>query len=322
MTNDMDQLPHIDILLATYNGERYVEEQIRSLLKQTYPHWHLIIRDDGSTDNSLSIIHRYKQNYPDAITIIEDGQVNLGACRNFGRLLERSTGDYVMFCDQDDVWLPKKIELTLGKMRSLEERYGSDRPLLVYTDMYVVNDALSVISDSFWHHQVFNPRIGKSLSRFLVSNVATGCTVMINKKLRDLSVPIPEEAMMHDWWVGLISVTLGQNDYVSEPTILYRQHALNVAGAKWDLSPAAVMKKLLQFGELKRVNRQHQLRAQKQAGIFASRYRTYMCEEDYKKIRTYAEMVEQGFFEKRYNIIRHGFWSAGFVRSLVMFLIL
>jgi glycosyltransferase involved in cell wall biosynthesis len=319
----MDQLPQIDILLATYNGERFVEEQIRSLLMQTYLHWRLIIRDDGSTDNTRAIIHRFKEQYPEKIAVIEDNlPSNLGACRNFGNLLERSTAGYTMFCDQDDVWLPKKIELSVGKMRSLEERYGSDSPLLVYTDMYVVNDELSVISDSFWRHQAFNPRIGKSLSRFLVSNVATGCTVMINRKLRELSVPIPQEAMMHDWWVGLISVALGENDYVREPTMLYRQHAMNVAGAKWDMGILSIGKKLIAFNKLRKINREHLRKTENQAATFASRYRNILSEKYCKTIETYANLSSQNYFQKRISIIRYGFWWAGFIRSLTMFVII
>ena len=99
----------VDILLATYNGERFLDEQMHSLLSQSYTEWHLIIRDDGSTDNTLAIIQRYKKQYPNKITILEDNLANLGACRNFGRILEQSDADYAMFCDQDDVWLPKKI---------------------------------------------------------------------------------------------------------------------------------------------------------------------------------------------------------------------
>jgi glycosyltransferase involved in cell wall biosynthesis len=318
----MNQNPLVDILLATYNGERFIEEQIRSLLEQTYLHWRLIIRDDGSTDNTRTIVRRIKEQYPEKTIILEDNLTNLGSCRNFGKLLENSTAEYTMFCDQDDVWLPRKIELTLGKMQRMEKRYGNGRPLLVYTDMFVVNHELSVISNSFWRHQAFNPRIGKSLSRFLVSNVATGCTVLINKKLREMSVPFPEDVLMHDWWVGLISVALGENDYLDEPTILYRQHEMNVAGAKWNLSPSSIVKKILQFEKLKEEARRHLHRTIRQARSFASRYRSLLREKDYQKISAYAELDELGFIKKRFYIVRHGFWWAGFVRSLVMFIII
>ncbi|HUL01109.1 MAG TPA: glycosyltransferase family 2 protein, partial [Nitrospirota bacterium] len=196
----MIQYPTIDIILATYNGERFLRAQVQSILNQTYPHWRLIMRDDNSTDRTPDIIRGYIEKYPDKMEEIVDSGTNIGVCRNFAKLLERSTADYTMFCDQDDIWMPMKIALTLKKMLTMEGANGKDVPLLVYTDMKVVDDNLSVVADSFWRNQAFNPEIGKSLNRFLVSNVATGCTVMINKRLRILSLPIPREALMHDWW--------------------------------------------------------------------------------------------------------------------------
>jgi glycosyltransferase involved in cell wall biosynthesis len=318
----MNRQPTIDIVLATYNGERYLEEQIQSILNQTHPHWRLIIRDDGSTDSTPTIIRNYTEKYPDNIVAIDDSLHNLGACGNFGKLLEHATADYVMFSDQDDVWLPHKIELTFQKMDAMEKIHGRDMPLLVYTDMRVVDNNLSIIADSFWRHQVFNPNIGRSLSRFLVSNVATGCTVMINRKLRDFATPLPQEAMMHDWWVGLVSAALGKNDYLDEATVLYRQHASNVAGAKWKLTIETLIEKLMHFNELKRINREHLLRTQRQALSFATRFKAFLNTNDYRKIMVYATLSEQSFLYKRVALLRYGFWWAGFVRSAVMFLII
>jgi len=318
----MNQHPSIDILLATYNGGRFLNDQIQSILNQNHLDWRLIIRDDGSTDDTAEIIRNYALNYPEKILVINDSEHTMGACGNFGRLLEHTTADYVMFCDQDDVWLPRKIELTLRKMNVMEKTYGQDMPLLIYTDMKVVDDDLSVIANSFWRNQAFNPNIGRSLSRFLVSNVATGCTVMINRQLKDLAVPLPQEALMHDWWVGLVSSALGKNDYLDEATVLYRQHALNVVGAKWNLNIKTLADKLMRFPELKRINREHLLRTQQQAAAFAFRYKVFLNENDYNKIMTYANLSDQSFFYKRIAIIRYGFWWAGFIRSAVLFLII
>lgn len=318
----MNQYPTIDIVLAAYNGERFLGAQVQSILDQTYPHWRLIIRDDSSTDQTPNIIQSYTKKYPDKIVKINDAIPNLGACKNFAKLLEQSFADYTMFCDQDDVWLPMKIAATLKKMKTIEEIYGQDMPLLVYTDMKIVDDRLSVISGSFWRNQAFNPEIGRSLSRFLVSNVATGCTMMINKKLRKLSVPLPQEALMHDWWMGLVSAALGKNAYLSDPTVLYRQHDLNVVGATWDISIKTVFKKMLNFKRLKSINREHLLKTQKQAAIFASRYEMLLSRGDYEKIMVYAKLDSMSFIRKRYYIIRYGFWWAGFIRSAVMFLII
>ncbi len=314
----MEQHPQIDILLATHNGERFVLEQIHSLLEQTYPHWRLIVRDDGSTDNTRTIIGCIKEKYPDKVAVLEDNLANLGACQNFGKLLAHSTADYAMFCDQDDVWLPNKIELTLNKMKSLEERYGYDIPLLVYTDMQVVDEKLNVVSDSYWRYQAFNPKSGTVLNRLLVSNVIIGCTVMVNRKLRELSVPFPNDTLMHDWWAGLVSLSLGKNDFIEQPTVLYRQHALNVVGATWKMNFQSIM---LKIRDMKK-HREFLLNSQRQAGAFADRYGHLLSETDLEKIRTYAGLSSQNWMKRRYSIIKHGYWWSGLLRNVTMMIII
>lgn len=314
--------PKIDILLATYNGEKYLPEQIDSILCQTYENWNLIVRDDGSSDNTVRIIKSYRDRYNNKITLVEDKLGNLGVCNNFAKLLEYSNAEFVMFCDQDDVWLPRKIELEYKKMQDLIKRYGSEIPLLVYTDMKVVNESLLTTSTSFWTHSTLNPRIGKSLSRLLVCNVASGCTMMFNKKLRDLSLPLPGDVLMHDWWLNLLSVSLGKNDYISEPTVLYRQHVMNKVGARWNASVKPIIAKLMEFEELKRKNKEHLINTQRQAMIIASRYKDILNRGDLKKILTYANLNSLNCIMKRYYVIRYGFWWAGTIRSVTLLLII
>ena len=110
----------LDILLATYNGEKFLKEQINSLLDQSYKNWKLLIRDDMSTDCTMAILSDYISKYPDKIKLLKSNK-RLGPCQSFNYLLQKSDSDYVMFCDQDDIWLPEKIELSLKKMRSLEK---------------------------------------------------------------------------------------------------------------------------------------------------------------------------------------------------------
>ena len=142
-----------------------------------------------------------------------------------------------MFCDQDDVWFPDKIAVTLGKMQELEGRHGGERPLLVHTDMKVADGNLRVVADSLWRYQKSDPVRGEALNRLLVQNCATGCSMMINRALCDLALPIPAEAMMHDWWLVLVAAAFGTIGHCAEPTLLYRQHGANDVGAKkWSLA--------------------------------------------------------------------------------------
>lgn len=223
----------IDILLSTYNGERFLREQIDSLLQQSFTDWKLLIRDDGSIDNSVAIIAEYAKSFPKKIAILSDNAGNLGPAFSFEKLLAASTAPYIMFCDQDDVWLPNKIKITLEKMREMEQKYGKDLPLLVHTDLQVVDSHLKVIANSMWEYMQFKPEISESDMHFLaVGNCVTGCTVMINQKAKQISLPFHKRIIMHDAYIALCVMKYGKVSYSPIPTIKYRQHGKNECGAK------------------------------------------------------------------------------------------
>ena len=163
----------IDILLATYNGETFLEEQIDSLLAQSHHGWRLLVRDDGSSDGTREILENYRSRHPDLIIIIPSDGQNLGVCGNFSHLLEQTDAPYVMFCDQDDVWHHDKIETTLTKMRELERQHGESAPLLIHTDLMVVDAQLTVIGESLWRYQNTEPKRLTKLNRVLMQNFAT-----------------------------------------------------------------------------------------------------------------------------------------------------
>jgi glycosyltransferase involved in cell wall biosynthesis len=220
----------IDILLATYNGEKYLNQQIDSILAQTCKDFRLLIRDDSSSDNTINIIKNYISKFPDKIRLIVDNKGRLGIAQNFAALLESSQSEYIMFCDQDDVWLADKIELTLNAMRTAEKNYPG-LPLLVHTDLRVVDENLNIIADSLWHLIGIDTRTASNLDKLIVRNSVTGCTMMINSKARDISLPIPQEAPIHDWWMAMNVAKLGKIIQITVPTILYRQHSGNVISA-------------------------------------------------------------------------------------------
>jgi glycosyltransferase involved in cell wall biosynthesis len=193
----------IDILLATYNGEKYLSEQIESILNQTHEEWILRIRDDGSTDKTVEIISTYTSKYPDKIALIKDSEKNLGATLNFSRLMEKSDAEYIMFCDQDDIWMNNKIEITLAKMKELETEYSNTVPLMVFSDLTVVDEKLNEVEKSFWNFQKIEPNISKNLYEIMAQNVVTGCTMMFNNKALTLCKPIPTKDILHDHWVAV-----------------------------------------------------------------------------------------------------------------------
>jgi glycosyltransferase involved in cell wall biosynthesis len=305
----------VDILLATYNGGKYLEEQINSIFNQNYINWKLLIRDDLSQDKTLEIIAKYKNKFPEKIKIINNYNTRLKVSHNFASLLENSSSDYIMFCDQDDVWLPNKVEITLNKMYEIEKMYGKDKCLLVHTDLKVVDRNLNLISNSFWKYQNLNPKQGNSLKRLLVQNVITGCTMTINKPLKNLSLPIPQEAIMHDWWIALVAATFGHVAYVEMPTILYRQHYQNDIGArKWGLD--YIISRATNHDRI----REYFKRTIAQAQKFLDVYQNQLDEESLKIIKTYSTLDKAGFFQKRFLLIKNGSYEIGSLRNLGLFL--
>lgn len=221
----------ITILLATYNGEKYLEEQLDSLFAQKYKNFDILVRDDASSDKTMDIIESFQNRYPSQVKILKDGFGNIGSARSFMRLLEKSDGEYFMFCDQDDIWMKDKIKHSIQKMQELEKQYGNNLPLLVFSDLRVVDKKLDMVDESFWHYQKLEPQISTEWKRLLAQNVITGCTVIINKEARSVSLPFVLSDMIHDHWLGVNVAKYGKIGWLSEQTVLYRQHCANVAGA-------------------------------------------------------------------------------------------
>ena len=218
----------IAILLATYNGAKYIREQLDSLFQQSCGDFHLYIRDDGSTDDTLKIVEEYRQNFPDRITVLEDSQKHKGAAKSFMQLLQEVDSDYYMFCDQDDIWLPNKVELTFARMKEVE----GTAPVLIATDLKVVDEQLSPIKDSF-NADLKIDVFRKHPELICVRHVVTGCTMMFNRAAKEASLPMSPRATMHDEWVALsVHFKGGIISILDEATILYRQHTSNTLGAE------------------------------------------------------------------------------------------
>jgi glycosyltransferase involved in cell wall biosynthesis len=221
---------NLSILLSTYNSKAFLNEQIDSIISQTVKDWVLYIRDDGSSDNTIDIIEKFCK-YNENIVFLKDELSNLGAKNSFIKLLSDVDSSYYMFCDQDDVWLPFKIEKTLLKMHEIE-LHREEIPLLVFTDLKVVDINLNIINNSMWRYQKTTPQHAKDFYSLSISNPVTGCTIMINQKAKEISIPMSPKSLMHDLWIALNVSHYGYVDFIDEPTILYRQHSDNVVGAK------------------------------------------------------------------------------------------
>lgn len=231
------------ILMATYNGEKYIEGQLKSIINQSFTDWKLIIRDDCSYDCTVDIIKKYVF-LDERISLIE-GKENLGQAANFSFLLgEVLNKNYVMFCDQDDIWTENKVEISIDVMKSLENEKGTEEPILVYTDLRYVNNNLEDIKG------IYSKKHKNNLRSILGSNYIYGCTIIINSALKNISYPIPAEAQNHDYWIALNAALYGSIIQVRKKTILYRQHNNNVTGGLKNYSLLYKVKKIIKLNDI------------------------------------------------------------------------
>ena len=266
----------IAILMATYNGEKYLREQIDSLLNQTCQDWHLYVHDDGSKDGTVNIVKSYAERYPDKVTLL-DYPPQGGACRNFLSLLEKVEARYYMFCDQDDVWLPEKIALSLEEIKR-QEALHPQKPVVIHTDLHIVDDKLTVTYDSMWKHSDIFPQYIKTFSDAGGHTViATGCTMLFNQKAKEGSSRPSASAIMHDCWVCLCTLQQGGTVYgINKQLVLYRQHGSNCLGS----------------GET-------------QAADVNMKYRVLNCKKVYKSNRDYYAMLRSLGYGSVFKYIRY-----------------
>ncbi len=304
----------VTILLAVYNGENYLKEQIESLLGQTVNDIKIIIRDDGSTDSSVDIINNFCAKYPDKVSCIS-GDSTGSAKTNFACLLEACDDDYIMFCDQDDVWYPNKVEQTLKIMKDTESG-NKDLPVLIHTNLAVVDEKLNVISNSFFDFQKISCVM--PLSQLLVQNNVTGCTVMINRALKEKCGAIPNDCIMHDWWLALVATAFGKVNYTQEATMCYRQHAGNQVGAKASYGLAFIKRKLATLDEV----RKNYNATYTQAKAFLECYGASLSQSQYDMIKTYCEIPQMCKFKKIRTIEKYGFKKCTRLRVIGQYILM
>ncbi|HIF9347326.1 TPA: glycosyltransferase family 2 protein [Photobacterium damselae] len=216
---------NINILLATYNGAKYIEEQLDSIFNQDLPNGYKInvfLSDDSSKDDTVSIV---KNNYSQVNILSTDRKG--GVINNFKYLIDNcSDGDLYFFCDQDDVWKKDKLLKFISVFDSKKQN-----PILIHSDLSVVDAELNIICDSMFEYQGLNKN--PSFENLLISNSITGCVCAINHELISILRKIPfSDIIMHDWFIALICSSKGEIIFVDEPTIYYRQHGGNQVGAK------------------------------------------------------------------------------------------
>lgn len=303
-TIERAQAPSLTILMATYNGEKYIQDQIQSIQLQSVSNWNLILSDDGSTDQTVDVALNCSKN-DGRIRVKVRNSSKKGAKNNFFQALSLVDSGYVMFCDQDDVWAQNKIELSMKKMRELEAAYGSAIPLLVFSDMKVVDSSLNTIHDSFQRSSNFDPN-DVSFRRIVSLNCAAGCTILMNEKCLQLCKRNKtfSKIEMHDWWVMLVASAFGRIGYVDSPLLLYRQHGDNQVGAN-SFSP------LDRASDLGFMTEQF-VGTIVQADHFLCVYSDLLADSTIVRLQAYAKIYHsKSLIKNIYYMAKSGFWKKG-----------
>lgn len=303
----------VAICMATYNGENFLDEQIRSILEQSDSNWMLFISDDGSTDSTPSIVKRFSENHSSKIVVVNNPCVH-SASKNFMNLLrfivDTNNFQYFMFCDQDDVWKKNKIALSREKMEN--ENNKISEPILIHTDLEVVDSNLNRIQPSFVRMRSLNT-YRDDLAHLLVQNNVTGCTMYFNQILAEMALSsFADSIAMHDWWLALIASSFGKIVFIDRPTILYRQHSHNVVGATNVRSIRFVLNRLL---ESNRVKQTFEMSFQ-QAKYFLSSFESKLSKHEIFLLNKFIDLQKMNRLNKLITIIRYKFLKQGLIQII------
>ncbi|MFS5865286.1 glycosyltransferase family 2 protein [Streptococcus agalactiae] len=298
----------VNILMATYNGEKFLAQQIESIQKQTFKEWNLLIRDDGSSDKTCDIIRNFTAKDSRIRFINENEHHNLGVIKSFFTLVNYEVADFYFFSDQDDVWLPEKLSVSLEAAK----HKASDVPLLVYTDLKVVNQELNILQDSMIRAQ--SHHANTTLLPELTENTVTGGTMMINHALAEKWFT-PNDILMHDWFLALLAASLGEIIYLDLPTQLYRQHDNNVLGAR----TMDKRFKILREGPKSIFTRYWKLihDSQKQASLIVDKYGDIMAANDLELIKCFIKIDKQPFMTRLRWLWKYGYSKNQFKHQVV-----
>ncbi|MDR0789424.1 MAG: glycosyltransferase [Bacteroidales bacterium] len=294
-------MPQVDILLASYNGEKYIQTQIASIVTQSFQDWNLIIHDDGSSDKTLDIIRKWQQ-IDNRIKLVEDGIVFHNSPANFMHLLRFAEGDFIMFCDQDDLWLDNKIELMFNAIAQKD----NTKPQVVYANAYIWNNN-SISSDTipFW-----KPKQVKD-TLFLNGGIH-GCISLFNRKVLELMKQQKGQQAMHDHILLLIALCFGEVTYMNESLVLFRRH--NTAVTNGTEVKKTAVGNLTNKENLPVIDRKHY----DAVALLYQNNKDLLTTKQKELINAYLSMPNKTLLKRYAMILKHGFTLGGSLLQLLV----
>lgn len=297
------------IALCTYNGAKYIGEQLASLSRQTRLPDELIVCDDRSMDETVALLKVFAADAPFPVTI-EINKERLGPAANFAKAAGLCHGDIVLFCDQDDIWHDDKVAVQLRAVAAAERQARPNIPILVHGDLEVVDENLTPLHPSFM--RLMHPHLDRfNMAYLLGDNVAVGCATAVNRALLDIALPLPEQALMHDWWFAQCAIGCGRIVYIDRPLMQYRQHQANQIGAAPWLRRVSQM---LSAPRRQWAEKLESLRAAvAQARALEERLAARSCEtkSGCQAMADYAALLDAGITARIRHTFRHGYGRSG-----------
>lgn len=278
-----------DVLVCSYNGERYIAEQLESIIKQNPPPKHILVSDDGSTDGTRDIVKQLAQTSPVPITLIDGPRQ--GVIKNVLTSLPKTNAEYVFLSDQDDIWLDNKVPLFSEHMTQ------TDAPHLIFSDAWVWHPGNESMA-SFWELDGLRPDNAKNPKKLAFHNTVQGASACFNRALINAAQDAGylDDVVMHDWWLALIASSLGKVNSISQPTLLYRQHDSNQVGSQ---NKAGRKRKGLSY------RRAVATRILRQAAAFTDHYETQLTPELRRFFRAYRWALRGNVFKRAWFILRY-----------------
>lgn len=311
----------VDILLAVYNGERYLQPFLDSLVAQSFSDFRLVVSDNKSTDSTIAILNANRGRLEHDIVILPSPPETTNVYVNFARVTDAGEAPYIMYADADDIWHNDKIEKTLAAMKAAELVHGPAAPILVHSDLRVVDKDLQCLHPSFWRYGHVDPVRRTRLNQVLPNTVVSGCTMMVNRPLFEMGRPMPRNAH-HDCWYALIAAAFGHLVAIDEPLIEYRQHGGNVSAATkghlrgWRDTLARAR---IAFGD--NGARKHLHDSVRQAQVFLARFDSRLSPAQRRVVAAFATILDQNPVVRRWRLVRFGLWKVGFARNIGMILV-